>query len=254
MTMQAMKLSEFLKRESAAEVLPLPEVTAGGNSAGLAPAQIEELNRRYRPLHFAERLRRLYRDFDPEKVLVTSSFAATSAYFLHIISDIRPEQKIAFIDTGYHFKETLAYKDYLTRVFGLSVFDVKAEDWKHQFTVDDKTYERDPDYCCAINKVEPLDAIKPNYHVWVSSLMAWQTDARAGMQIFEERRGILKFNPMIDVTRGERDAYIAEHNLPFHPLVAQGYSSIGCTHCTVKGEGRSGRWVGKPKTECGLHL
>jgi len=253
--MEAMKLSEFLQREAtAADVLPLPDAPRTGNSAGLSAERIEELNRIYAPLHFEERLRRLYRDFAPEKVLITSSFAATSAYFLHIISDIRPDQKIAFINTGYHFKETLAYKDYLTKVFGLSVFDLKADDWKHEFTQKDETYKKDPDYCCAINKVEPLDAVKPNYHVWVSSLMSWQTDARADMKIFEERRGILKFNPMIDVTKGERDAYIAEHNLPFHPLVAEGYQSIGCTHCTVKGEGRSGRWVGKPKTECGLHL
>ena len=80
------------------------------------------------------------------------------------------------------------------------------------------------------------------------------SDVRAELNIFEERNGIIKFNPMIDVTREERDAYIKEHDLPFHPLVAQGYSSIGCSHCTVPGEGRKGRWAGKPKTECGLHL
>jgi phosphoadenosine phosphosulfate reductase len=224
------------------------------NSAGLGPEQIDELNARYAPLSFEQRIAQLYRDFDPAKVLVTSSFAATSAYFLHIIHRIRPDQKIAFIDTGFHFAETRAYLDYLSKLYGLEVFDVKAEDWKHQFTVNDKTYEKDPDFCCAINKVEPLEAIKPNYHVWVSSLMRWQTDSRAEMHIFEVRRGILKFNPMIDVTRAQRDAYIREHDLPFHPLVARGYNSIGCTHCTVKGEGRSGRWEGKPKTECGLHL
>lgn len=217
-------------------------------------ARVAELNARYAPLEFRARIARLYEDFGVADVLVTSSFAATSAYFLHLISSIRRDQPIAFIDTGYHFPETLAYRDYLADRFGLEVFSVKAEDWKHQFTQDDKTYERDPDFCCAINKVEPLDAVKPNYKVWVSSLMRWQSDHRAGLDIFEQRRGVLKFNPMIDVTREERDAYIREHDLPFHPLVAQGYSSIGCTHCTVAGEGRSGRWVGKPKTECGLHL
>jgi phosphoadenosine phosphosulfate reductase len=187
-------------------------------------------------------------------VLVTSSFAATSAYFLHIVSRIRPQQKIHFIDTGFHFAETLEYRRYLVELLGLTVEDVRAEDWQHQFTVDDKTYQRDPDYCCAINKVQPLEAVKQNFQVWVSSLMRWQTDHRAGLPVFELRRGMLKFNPMIDVTREERDRYIAEHQLPFHPLVARGYSSIGCSHCTVPGEGRSGRWVGKPKTECGLHL
>jgi phosphoadenosine phosphosulfate reductase len=224
------------------------------NGGSLSAEALEALNRRYAALGFEARIAQLYRDFSPDKVLVTSSFAATSAYFLHIISRIRPQQKVAFIDTGYHFPETIEYKKFLTERFGLQTFDVKAEDWKHQFTEQDKTYERDPDYCCTINKVEPLDAIKPNYDVWVSSLMRWQTDHRAGLPIFELRGGILKFNPMIDVTREQRDAYIAEHDLPFHPLVAAGYSSIGCTHCTVKGDARSGRWVGKPKTECGLHL
>jgi phosphoadenosine phosphosulfate reductase len=230
------------------------EEVVASNSAGLTPEEIAALNETYAALHFEERIRRLYQDYAPEEVLVTSSFAATSAYFLHIISRIQPRQKIAFINTGYHFPETLEYKKFLSGKFGLESFDVKAEDWKHQFTVTDKTYQNDPDFCCSINKVEPLDAIKPNYKVWVSSLMHWQTDHRADLKIFEERRGIIKFNPMIDVTREQRDAYIREHDLPFHPLVAQGYSSIGCTHCTVKGEGRSGRWVDKPKTECGLHL
>lgn len=225
-----------------------------GRIAVFDDAQIAALNEAYAPLHFAERIRRLYQDFDPVKVLVTSSFAATSAYFLHIISSIRPDQVIHFIDTGYHFPETVAYRQYLTDLFKLKVEDLRAEDWKHQFTTEEKTWSKDPDFCCSINKVEPLEAIKPNYRVWVSSLMRWQTEHRAGLEIFEVRRGIIKFNPMIDVSREERDAYIREHDLPFHPLVAKGYSSIGCTHCTVAGDGRSGRWLGKPKTECGLHL
>ncbi len=222
--------------------------------AGAREARIARLNAEYADMDFAARIRRVYEDFPPEKVLVTSSFAATSAYFLHIISRIREDQPIAFIDTGFHFPKTLIYKAYLTKLFGLTVFDLKAEAWKHEFTEQDRTWDKNPDFCCSINKVEPLEAVKGNYEVWISSLMRWQSDHRAELPVFEERRGIIKFNPMIDVTREERDAYIAEHNLPFHPLVAEGYASIGCTHCTVKGEGRSGRWEGKPKTECGLHL
>lgn len=229
------------------------EPPSAGNTAGLSAADLAELNRRYAPLDFETRLRQFYQEFPVDKVLVTSSFAATSAYFLHLISRIEPRQKFAFIDTGYHFPETLAYRDYLIGLYQLDVFSVRAEDWRHQFTQTDKTYEKNPDFCCSINKVEPLDAIKPNYQVWMSSLMRWDTEHRAQLEVFEERGGIVKFNPMIDVTREQRDAYIREHDLPFHPLVAQGYQSIGCTHCTVPGEGRSGRWVGKPKTECGLH-
>ena len=231
-----------------------PIAQPAGNSAGLSAQAISELNDRYRPLNFEERLRTLYCDFQPEKVMVTSSFAATSAYFLHIISRSRPEQVIFFIDTGFHFPETLLYRDYLIGLFHLKVQDLKADSYQHWYSEREKLYQVDPDFCCTINKINPLEEIKPNYHIWVSSLMSWQTDHRAGLKIFEERRGIIKFNPMIDVTREERDAYIREHKLPFHPLVAAGYSSIGCTHCTVKGEGRSGRWVGEPKTECGLHL
>ncbi|MGE0386159.1 MAG: phosphoadenylyl-sulfate reductase [Gammaproteobacteria bacterium] len=230
-----------------------PASAPAGAPPVLAPEDVQALNDAYAPRHFEDRIRRLYQDFDPARVLVTSSFAATSAYFLHIISRIRPAQPIAFIDTGFHFAETIAYKDYLVQAFGLTVFDVRAEDWKHAFTEREKTYERDPDFCCTVNKIEPLDEIRAGYHVWVSSLMRWQTDHRAGLDIFEERRGLLKFNPMLDVTQAARDAYIAEHDLPFHPLVARGYASIGCSHCTVPGEGRSGRWIGKPKTECGLH-
>lgn len=229
-------------------------IESPSNSAGLSAQAIGELNDRYHPFDFEARLRRLYRDFDPEKIMITSSFAATSAYFLHIISRIWPEQKIFFIDTGFHFPETLMYRNYLVKLYDLKVEDLRADEYQHQYSEKEKLYETDPDFCCTINKINPLEAIKPNYHIWVSSLMSWQTDHRAGLDIFEERRGIIKFNPMIDVTREARDAYIREHNLPFHPLVQEGYASIGCTHCTVKGEGRSGRWMGKPKTECGLHL
>lgn len=224
------------------------------NSAGLAPQSLAALNRAYQPLDFEQRIRRLYQDFAPQGVLVTSSFAATSAYFLHIISRIRPTQTIHFINTGFHFQETLDYRDYLAKLYDLTVVDVKPDSHHYQYALTETLWETDPDLCCSVNKVEPLEEVKQDFQVWVSSLMGWQTDHRAGLDIFEERRGVIKFNPMIDVTREQRDAYIAEHDLPFHPLVAQGYSSIGCSHCTVKGEGRSGRWQGKPKTECGLHL
>lgn len=226
----------------------------GSNSLGLSREAIAELNRRYAPLDFAERIRRLYEDFNPDKILVTSSFAATSAYFLHIIAQIRPEQVVHFIDTGFHFEETLRYRDYLVERYHLKVADIKPDRHHHAYSVNERLWESDPDLCCSVNKVNPLEEVKDRYDVWVSSLMGWQTEHRASLEIFEERRGIIKFNPMIDVTREERDAYIREHDLPFHPLVAEGYSSIGCSHCTVKGDGRSGRWQGKAKTECGLHL
>lgn len=228
-------------------------ITSSTNRAGLSAQALADLNHAYAPLDFDARIRKLYQDFDPAKVLVTSSFAATSAYFLHIISSINPGQKIHFINTGFHFPETLAYRDFLQKKFNLDIIDVHPDPHHFQYAQSERLWETDPDLCCSVNKVQPLDLVKEDYDLWVSSLMGWESDHRAGLAIFEERRGIIKFNPMIDVSREQRDNYIREHDLPFHPLVAKGYSSIGCSHCTVPGEGRSGRWQGKGKTECGLH-
>jgi phosphoadenosine phosphosulfate reductase len=96
--------------------------------------------------------------------------------------------------------------------------------------------------------------VKKKYKIWISGLMQWQSDHRASLDIFEERGDILKFYPLLDISKKERDDFISKHQLPFHPLVAKGYPSIGCKHCTLPGEDRDGRWNNNPKTECGLHL
>ena len=213
-----------------------------------------ELNKKYRSLNVHERIEELYHDFDVSDIMLTSSFAATSAMLLKFFSDVNKDQLIYFIDTGYHFKETLIYKDYLTKLYDLNVLDVTAEEWKHTFTTEDKTWTKDPDLCCSINKVQPLESIKEKYTVWVSGLMRWQSDNRSSLDIFEERKGMIKFYPLLDVTQDERESFIKDHHLPFHPLISKGYFSIGCEHCTVPGKGREGRWNNSPKTECGLHL
>jgi phosphoadenosine phosphosulfate reductase len=215
---------------------------------------VQALNQRYRPLNVEERVKQLYRDFTVTDVMLTSSFAANSALLLHLFATTAPQQPVHFIDTGFHFPETLAYKDKLIALYHLNVIDVRPEDWKHEYTLKDQTWKTDPDFCCSVNKVEPLESIKKNYKVWVSGLMRWQTEHRAGLDVFEYRGGIIKFYPLVDVTKEQREEYIRTHDLPFHPLVAQGYASIGCTHCTRKGDDRSGRWVESAKTECGLHL
>lgn len=220
----------------------------------LSEEEILALNKKYKPLSPTERIKELYHDFDVAEVMLTSSFAATSALFLKLFSEANKLQKIFFIDTGYHFDETLAYKQKLTEMYGLEVVSISAPQEEHDFTTKDETWKKNPDFCCSINKVRPLDIIKKNYTVWASGLMKWQSDHRATLDIFELRGEILKFYPLLDVSKETRDQYISTHNLPFHPLVAQGYSSIGCKHCTVPGEDRSGRWNNSPKTECGLHL
>ena len=213
-----------------------------------------ELNKKYRSFNVHDRIEELYHDFDVSDIMLTSSFAATSAMLLKFFSDVNKDQLIYFIDTGYHFKETLIYKEYLTKLYDLNVLDVTAEEWKHTFTTEDKTWTKDPDLCCSINKVQPLESIKEKYTVWVSGLMRWQSDNRSSLDIFEERKGMIKFYPLLDVTQDERESFIKDHHLPFHPLISKGYFSIGCEHCTVPGKGREGRWNNSPKTECGLHL
>ena len=215
---------------------------------------IKSLNKKYRKLTPIERVTELYQDFQQDEVMLTSSFAATSAFLLKLFSDVNKTQRIYFIDTGYHFKETLMYKDYLTPLYDLNVKNVTADAWKHEFTSKDQTWSKDPNMCCTINKVEPLEGLKKLYSVWVSGLMEWQSNHRSSLDIFEQRNGILKFYPLLDISRKERDNFIKDHHLPFHPLISKGYYSIGCTHCTLPGKGREGRWNNSPKTECGLHL
>jgi phosphoadenosine phosphosulfate reductase len=222
--------------------------------ASISPETIAALNQRYQALSAKERIAQLYKDFKQNEVMLTSSFAATSAFLLKLVSEVNPQQTVFFIDTGYHFDETLEYKTYLTEKYELTVTSIQALKEEHEFTTKDQTWTKNPDFCCSINKVKPLDAIKQHYTVWMSGLMKWQSDHRATLDIFEERNGILKFYPLLDISKETRDAYIAEHDLPFHPLVAKGYHSIGCKHCTVPGEDRNGRWNNNPKTECGLHL
>ena len=152
------------------------------------------------------------------------------------------------------FEETLKYKEELTRLYGLKVESIGANKIDNDFTTRNETWKTTPEFCCDINKVRPLSLIKQRFNLWVSGLMEWQSDHRSTLDIFELRNGILKFYPLLDVSKEEREVYIKEHKLPFHPLVAKGYSSVGCKHCTVPGEGRSGRWNNHPKTECGLHL
>lgn len=220
----------------------------------LSPAEVEKLNLKYKKLSIEKRIEELYKDFDVEEVMLTSSFAATSAFLLNLFAGINKNQPVFFIDTGYHFEETLRYKEKLVQMYGLDVRTISALKEEHDFTLNDETWKKNPDFCCYINKVKPLDIIKKNYSVWVSGLMEWQSDHRASLNIFEYRGEMLKFYPLLDVTKSQRDIFIEEHQLPFHPLRAKGYHSIGCSHCTTPGEDRNGRWNNNPKTECGLHL
>lgn len=216
---------------------------------------VEELNLLFKGLTFEQRLSRLYDYFDEEEILLTSSFGANAAFLLHLISQVRPKQQVYFIDTTYHFEETLAYKKYLAAEWKLNVIDLLPNAERNRLSKEQELWKNDPDLCCKINKVEALEPLKATHKVWLSGLMAFQTPFRAGLNIFEQdANGLIKFHPLIDMSEVLYLAYSAHYQIPEHPLQLLGYGSVGCTHCTAKGDGRAGRWQGKEKTECGLHL
>lgn len=211
----------------------------------------ERLNRSLSPKIVDARVAYIFNTFD--NVLLTSSFGTTSAILLHIVSRVRPDHPIYFIDTHYHFDETIDYKERLTRRLDLNVIDLTPDAERHAFTREDQTWNRDPDYCCQINKVEPLNRVKEDHDAWISGLIGYESNYRKYFEIFEEAGDIFKFYPLVDWSDKQVEEYFELYGLPRHPLENKGYESIGCTHCTVKGDGRGGRWPGCEKTECGLH-
>lgn len=214
---------------------------------------IQLLNERYASLTPEERLRQLYLDFEPGGIMCTSSFGTTSALLLHLVSRVRPQQKIHFIDTRYLFRQTRRYRDQLVEQLGLDVEDTFADEAGYKYTLKEQLWQSEPDVCCGINKTMPVEALREQHQVWVSGLIGHQNDFRKGLNVFEFKGGILRFHPIVDLSPEEVQGYFAEHHLPRHPLEAAGFGSVGCIHCTVQGKGRAGRWMGSIKTECGLH-
>lgn len=218
------------------------------------PRNIEVLNKMFERLTIEERFEQLYEIFNQSEVLYTSSFGTNAAFLLNLVSKLRPTQAVHFIDTGYHFKETLTYKKELTSSLNLKVTDIHPDEYLHSYSKEHKLWETDPDTCCHVNKVLPLEIIKDDYRVWISGLVGFQSEFRKNLNVFEEQDGIIKFYPLIDITELEYKSSKIRYNLPEHPLKSQGYDSVGCTNCTFKGENRSGRWKGTGKVECGLHF
>lgn len=214
---------------------------------------IDLLNDAFSKLPYEDRLCSLYKYFREEDVLMTSSFGTKSVFLLHLIHQIRPSQKIHFIDTTFHFPETLAYKSELESRFGLKVVNVLPQPKENDLTREEQWWKNHPRMCCTINKVVPLEPIKARHKIWISGLMAYQTEFRANLRIFERQGDIIKFHPLIDIDEGEFHYYLSYYKLPRHPLEERGFGSIGCTNCTAAGVGRTGRWKGAAKTECGLH-
>lgn len=197
--------------------------------------------------------------FGPD-LAMTSSFQQQSLALLHMISQIAPSLPIFFLDTGYHFQETLEFKEQLTRQLSLNVMDIRPE-MTHQEQAarhGPELYKTNPDLCCYLNKVRPLQNTMQQYRAWITGIRRDQSENRASAQVVEIRQdGMIKVNPLAMWTGREVRQYIEFHQLPSHPLLARGYKSIGCEPCTrpvQEGEDeRSGRWAGTGKQECGLH-
>lgn len=217
--------------------------------------RIEGLNNKYSKLDLNQRIKCIYEDFDANDMILTSSFAANSSFLLHLYSqNARVKPKVYFIDTFYHFEETLEYKKWLSKKYNLEVFNIIPDYEEHLYTRDKKMWKKNPDLCCHLNKVKPIEKIKSHFKLWASGLMRSQNEHRKNLNIFELKDDLIRFYPIIDVDIVERNEYIKKHRLDTNPLVFKGYQSIGCKHCTQKGTEREGRWVGLAKTECGLHI
>lgn len=195
-----------------------------------------------------------------KKIFATSSFQTQSIPLLHIISRIDRSIPIYFTNTGYLFPRTIAFKDELVRDLGINVKELFSETPKiHQ--IDEKgrlLFASDPDYCCYLNKISPLEPILMQYDVWINGIRADQNENRKNMKEFQDSSyNTLRYHPMLTWRSRDVYQYIADHKLPSHPMEKEGYMSIGCEPCTRKfvdgGNERNARWFGMNKTECGLH-
>lgn len=219
----------------------------------------EELDRALRDASPAEIIATALKTIGRDKLALVSSFGTESATLLKVMADVDPAIPVIFLDTGWLFEETLAYRDTLIATLGLKdVRSIKpAEETLSREDPDRDLWFSDPDACCRIRKVEPLArALKP-FDAWLNGRKRFQGSSRAGIPVVEDDGARLKFNPFANVSREELEAIFARAKLPRHPLVASGFLSVGCMPCTsrtAEGEDeRAGRWRGRAKTECGIH-
>lgn len=223
-------------------------------------AEVRALNAQYEGAEAQTVLRAAIREQYPDEIALVSSFGADSAVLLHMVAEIDPATPVIFIDTGKLFPATLRYRDDLIDRLGLTDVRSQKPDPEDLAGKDagGMLWMSDTDACCHIRKVLPLDVALDGFSSWISGRKRFQSSNRANLALFEVDEGRVKVNPLADWEAGRILDYARAHGLPPHPLVAQGYPSIGCLPCTDKvkpGEDpRAGRWRGQEKTECGIHL
>ncbi len=194
-----------------------------------------------------------------DRLCITSSM--TDAVIIDLASREVPGIDVLFLDTGYHFAETIGTRDAVSVVYPVNVRNITPST-----TVDEqdrelgpKLFARNPDLCCYLRKVIPLEQSLEPYDAWITGVRREETDARTSTKVvqWDSRRQMVKVNPIIEWTQQDVDDYIAENGVLVNPLVYDGYPSIGCHTCTARvapgADPRSGRWAGTAKTECGIH-
>lgn len=194
-----------------------------------------------------------------DRAVLTQSMANTA--LAHLINAVAPEIPVVFLDTGYHFPETLATRDDLAARTQLNIITLTG---KQTLAEQDAQYgpdlwQRDPDLCCKLRKVEPMEHLIEGYEAWITGMRHETAPHRAEVPVvqFDERRGVLKIAPILHWSEAQLLRYTVENDVPVNPLMYDGYPSIGCAPCTQRVEAgddpRAGRWAGKGKNECGLH-
>ncbi len=221
--------------------------------------RVELLNKRFENASPLEILKGSVAEF-PGKIALVSSFGTESAVLLHLLAEVDPATPVVFLDTGKLFGETKRYRDQLTKLLGLTAVNSVAPDPAAVAARDPRgvLWTQNPDACCILRKVEPLERALAPYEAWFTGRKAFQATSRNALPLFEAEGGRVKINPILRWTKADLEDYFTEHDLPRHPLEADGYLSIGCMPCTSRVEvgedARAGRWRGSDKIECGIHL
>jgi phosphoadenosine phosphosulfate reductase len=194
------------------------------------------------------------------RLCITSSM--TDAVIIHLTSRQVPGIDVLFLDTGYHFPETIGTRDAVSAVYPVNVVNVTPPTTvaEQDAGLGPRLYSRNPDLCCYLRKVVPLEQSLAPYDAWITGVRRDETDARSDTSVvsWDPQREMVKVNPIVEWSQQEVDDYITENGVLVNPLVYDGYPSIGCRTCTVKvadgADPRSGRWAGTAKTECGIHI
>ena len=196
------------------------------------------------------------------KIFASSSFQSHSIPMLHVISRIDNSIPVYFLDTGFHFPETLIYKQKITELLNLNVVSINSPVLKKMQRDEHNRFlfSSDPDYCCYLNKTMPMENVLAEYDIWINGVRRAQNSHRSSFELeMEGPKDTVRFHPMLDWSDEMIWAYFEKYDLPKHPLESQGYFSIGCQPCTRKfipsksKDQRNARWVGTNKSECGLH-